>query len=62
MDPHWIAIAPLPAIELGRSALPDAPVIPERRRRERRRPRGLTGRVAARFVGTRLEKEQPCGI
>jgi hypothetical protein len=62
MDPRWIVIAPLPAIEQARSALPDAPVVRERGRRERRRARGFTGRVAARFAGTRLDKEQPCAI
>jgi 4'-phosphopantetheinyl transferase EntD len=62
MDPHWIAIAPRPAGELARSAMPDAPVAAERGRRARRRARGFAGRVAARFAATRLEKEQPCGI
>jgi hypothetical protein len=62
MDPRWIAIAPLPAIELARSGLPDAPVVRDRGRRQRREPRGFRARVMALLAGTRLEKEQPCGI
>jgi hypothetical protein len=52
---------------LAMSALPNAPVVADKRRRprrERRRLRGFAERLVAprsRPQGTQLEKEAPCG-
>jgi hypothetical protein len=62
-------LSPLPLVliasdRLARSAMPDAPVIPDRPRRQRRRLRGFAKRLRAsrpRPWVTQLEKESPCG-
>ena len=49
---------------LALSAMPDAPVVAVRPRRERRRLRGLAERLVApraRRRAPRLGKEEPCG-
>ena len=63
-DARWIPIATRGG-RLAVSALPDAPIVPDRPGREHRRLRELAGRLAAvrpRLRATHLEKEEPCGI
>ena len=63
-DLRWIPIAVGANRGLAWSAMPDAPVVPARPRRERRRLRGFAERLVAsraRRRAPRLGKEQPCG-
>ena len=64
-DLRWIPIAVGANRGLAWSAMPDAPVVPARPRRERRRLRGfaerLVGVASCAGVPRRLGKEQPCG-
>jgi hypothetical protein len=63
-DLRWIPIAVGANRGLAWSAMPDAPVVAARPRRERRRLRGFAERLVAsraRRRAPRLGKEQPCG-
>jgi hypothetical protein len=63
-DLRWIPIVVGTNRGLARSAMPDAPVVAARPRRERRRLRALAERLAApraRRRAPRLGKEEPCG-
>jgi hypothetical protein len=63
-DLRWIPIVAGTNRGLARSAMPDAPVVAARPRRERRRLRGLAERLVAprsRRRTPRLGKEEPCG-
>ena len=59
-DLRWVPIAVAAGGELASSALPDAPVIPTRPRRQRRRLRGFAERLRVsrpRLQVAQLEKE-----
>jgi hypothetical protein len=63
-DLRWIPIVVGTNRGLARSAMPDAPVVAARPRRERRRLRALAERLVApraRRRAPRLGKEEPCG-
>ena len=63
-DMRWIPIVVGANRALARSAMPDAPVVAARPRRERRRLRGSVERLVApraRRHAPRLGKEEPCG-
>ena len=63
-DLRWIPIVVGTNRGLARSAMPDAPVVAVRPRRERRRLRALAERLVApraRRRAPRVGKEEPCG-
>lgn len=63
-DLRWIGIVVGAGRELARSAMPDAPVVAERPRREGRLLRRFAGRLVAapaRLRAPRLGGEEPCG-
>jgi hypothetical protein len=63
-DLGWMPIVVGANRGLARSAMPDAPVVADRPRRERRWLRGFAERVVAtraRRHAPRLGKEEPCG-
>ncbi len=63
-DLRWVPIVVEVSRGLAFSAMPDAPVVPDAPRRERRRLRGAVGRLVAarpRLQATRLGEEEPCG-
>jgi hypothetical protein len=64
IDPRWAPIVMAVGGKLASSALPDAPVIAPKPRREHRRLHGFAERLMAprrRLQATRLETEEPCG-
>ena len=63
-DLRLVPIAVVAGRELALSALPDAPVVPDTPRRERRWRRGLAERFVTprpRLKATRFEEEAACG-
>jgi hypothetical protein len=63
-DLRWVPIVVGAGRELASSAMPDAPVVADRPRRERRRVREFADRVVTarpRLWSTRPREEKPCG-
>ena len=63
-DLRWVPIVVGAGRELARSAMPDAPVVAERPRREGRLLRRFAERLVAapaRLRAPRLGEEEPCG-